>query len=598
MRISWIKYRDWPIFYKIFIFFAIIIAVLFFLFLSDYVTYYRQAEANSVSTLQAAANQAANEIDTYLEDISYLTKIPLEKTLDGMETAYLLNRLRESTVSQSEISMLHKLLSDILDYKKELHSVFLFTPSGECVYDFQFTATTDEGKIYDTLQQTVWFQDLMRSTGKAKVLPLLQMDYFEDLIPRQAHVFSVGRVIRMVSSNQTTGAIIINTSIDYLRNIVSNMLSRPDQRIMIVDAEGIVIYDTQEENIGSEVPQSIQNQLRLGTVPEKIPIDGEQCLLGCAQVEAGEWKILNIIPQNTVYQQLHESIFRVLFGIAGVFVMAITVTFFITQHIVKPLKNLVGQMQNVDYENLVITAENDRKDEIGKLEAEFFDMTCKVSRLIKEKYADELEKERLEISMLQMQINPHFLYNTLESISMMAEINDDLEAANMAASLGRIMRYSLGSQSEFVLLSEEIYCLNEYIQLQKERLSNVEFDEHIDYTLYEQKTIRLLLQPIVENAITHGMNQIRTGGLISITGSYDGSNIVLEVSDNGKGMSKQDEQLLNDYINGKNTALSSIGLKNVNKRIKLYFGEAYGLHIRSEQGRGTSVVITLPFIRK
>lgn len=598
MRISWIKYRDWPIFYKIFIFFAIIIAVLFFLFLSDYATYYRQAEANSVSTLQAAANQAANEIDTYLEDISYLTKIPLEKTLDGMETAYLLNHLRESTVSQSEISTLHKLLSDILDYKKELHSVFLFTPSGECVYDFQFTATTDEGKIYDTLQQTVWFQELMRSTGKAKVLPLLQMDYFEDLIPRQAYVFSVGRVIRMVSSNQTTGAIIINTSIDYLRNIVSNMLSRPDQRIMIVDAEGTVIYDTQEENIGSEVPQSIQNQLRLSSVPEKIPIDGEQCLLGCAQVEAGEWKILNIIPQNTVYQQLHESIFRVLFGIAGVFVMAITVTFFITQHIVKPLKNLVGQMQNVDYENLVITAENDRKDEIGKLEAEFFDMTCKVSRLIKEKYADELEKERLEISMLQMQINPHFLYNTLESISMMAEINDDLEAANMAASLGRIMRYSLGSQSEFVLLSEEIYCLNEYIQLQKERLSNVEFDEHIDYTLYEQKTIRLLLQPIVENAITHGMNQIRAGGLISITGSYDGSNIVLEVSDNGKGMSKQEEQLLNDYINGKNTALSSIGLKNVNKRIKLYFGEAYGLHIRSEQGRGTSVVITLPFIRK
>lgn len=598
MRISWIKYRDWPIFYKIFIFFAIIIAVLFFLFLSDYVTYYHQAETNSASMLQAAANQAANEIDTYLEDIACLTKIPLEKTVDGMETAYLLNRLRENTISQAEIGTLHKLLSDILDYKKEVHSVFLFTPSGECVYDFQFASTTDETKIYDTLQQTKWFQELMGSTGKATVLPLLQMDYYEDLNPRQAHVFSVGRVIRMVSSNQTTGAIIVNTSIDYLRNIVSNMLSRPDQRIMIIDEEGMVIYDTKGENIGSQVAQSIQNQVNLEAIPKKIPIDGEQCLIGCAKVESGAWKILNIIPQSAVYQQLHESIFRVLFGIAGVFVLAITITFFITRHIVKPLKNLVDQMQNVDYENLVITAEDGRKDEIGQLEAEFFDMTCKVSRLIKEKYADELEKKKLEISMLQMQINPHFLYNTLESISMMAEINDDLEAANMAASLGRIMRYSLGSQSEFVLLSEEIYCLNEYIQLQKERLSNVEFDEHIDYTLYEQKTIRLLLQPIVENAINHGMNQMRTGGLISITGSYDGSNIVLEVSDNGKGMSKQDEQLLNDYINDKNTAFTSIGLKNVNKRIKLYFGEAYGLQIRSEQNCGTSVLITLPFIKK
>ncbi|MEG1323139.1 MAG: ATP-binding protein [Ruthenibacterium sp.] len=110
--------------------------------------------------------------------------------------------------------------------------------------------------------------------------------------------------------------------------------------------------------------------------------------------------------------------------------------------------------------------------------------------------------------------------------------------------------------------------------------------------------MRLLLQPIVENAVYHGMDQMRSGGLISITGHRDNNHIILNVSDNGKGMALSDVQMLNDYINDRNSAFKSIGLKNVNKRIKLYFGQSYGLHIDSKPGQGTSITITLPFIEK
>ena len=179
---------------------------------------------------------------------------------------------------------------------------------------------------------------------------------------------------------------------------------------------------------------------------------------------------------------------------------------------------------------------------------------------------------------------------------MMAEINDDMETSNMVASLGRILRYSLSNCDEYVLLSEEIYCLNEYISLQKERLTNVEFDEHIDYTLYNQRVIRLLLQPIVENAIMHGWDDSKRNMLISIVGYRVDNHLILEVSDNGKGIPEDVLKLTSASINGLNTGSPNIGLKNVNNRIKLYFGQAYGLDISSVYGEYTTVRITLPLI--
>ncbi|MEG0897103.1 MAG: cache domain-containing protein [Ruthenibacterium sp.] len=350
------KYQNWSIFYKILFFFAIIIALLFSLTLFNFFTYYRQTETRSITALQAAANQSSNEINTYLSDIAALTQIPLAKKVDDIDVAYALNHLEKGTASQMEISALHKLLNDILDYKKDVHSVFLFTPAGKVVYDFQFIALTNDFKI----QNTIWFQDLMNSSGKAQSLPPFSLRYYEDLVSKNDYMFSTGRAIRMVSSNQLTGAIIINTSIQYLKNIVSNMLSYQNQRIIIADADGTVIYDTDEVNIGQAIDASLFSLFSEQTFPEHFTLNNTRCLLGHATVQNSGWHLLNIVPLHSLNHQLYSTAAKTGFSIVGICFLAIVITSVISHHIVGPLQELVEQMKSVNYEYFVVALKDER----------------------------------------------------------------------------------------------------------------------------------------------------------------------------------------------------------------------------------------------
>ena len=240
-----------------------------------------------------------------------------------------------------------------------------------------------------------------------------------------------------------------------------------------------------------------------------------------------------------------------------------------------------------------------RKDEIGILIKSYNEMKRRINDLININYKNQLEQKDLELKQLQNQINPHFIYNTLESIHMMAEINDDLDTSIMAQYFGSIIRYSMNRKINVVTLKEEIRVIDHYIYLQKIRFDQLfSIENLISPEVLNCEIIKMIIQPLIENAIYHGLSECSSNGKIIIQGEHLLDNLVLTISDNGIGIEEEVLQSLNDYINDKNNDYKGIALRNINKRLKLNYGEEYGLTIYSVLGKGTSMELTLPYITR
>ena len=241
----------------------------------------------------------------------------------------------------------------------------------------------------------------------------------------------------------------------------------------------------------------------------------------------------------------------------------------------------------------------------------------KTKTLIQEKYEEELEKKEAQFQFLQAQIDPHFIFNTLQIISSMAVVKQLPEIENVSNSLARLIRYSISGEDKLILLKEELKNVKSYLEIQKIRFKNrLTYDMQLECAVDNIYIIKLTLQPIVENAISHGLESMTNSGKIMIRVYWE-NDMIIEISDNGLGMTKEELDMLLRRINGEaehstensgeekkinreqqETTMKGkgnhVGLRNINQRLKMYYGEQYKLSIRSEKGRGTVVTVKIP----
>lgn len=216
------------------------------------------------------------------------------------------------------------------------------------------------------------------------------------------------------------------------------------------------------------------------------------------------------------------------------------------------------------------------------------------SKVTEKIYRQNIAEKDLKFQMLRSQINPHFLYNTLDSMRMSSLKTGYAHLASMCEILAKILRYGVSDSQNLVTVKEELEHLNEYTELIRLRYTNLDIQTCIDPSILEIPIIRLLLQPLVENSVNHGLADDASNGSIYVWGYQKEQTLIFTVTDNGNGMDLEQLELLRDYLEDKNTAFKSIGLKNIKKRIRLYYGEEYDLTIDSRLYQGTSVTITLP----
>lgn len=319
------------------------------------------------------------------------------------------------------------------------------------------------------------------------------------------------------------------------------------------------------------------------------------------QIKSSNWSVIMLFSDKELGQKVRATglyIFVVMF-IMLIVLVGLMILF--TTTFSKRAKRLANKIKNIEEGDLQITEIVEGKDEIGTIDSSFNHLILRLGEQIKQNYIQRIETREAELRAMQFQINPHFLYNTLEAISGMAAVNGTPDISNVCERLGMMFRYSINKGGSLLVeLKDEIQHLENYFYIQNLRFSNsITVVIDIPETLMYCKIPKFILQPLVENIIIHGFENQNKKGFIELSARVEGPNLYIDLYDDGKGMSEQQVEDLNIYINKiDNINLEeknrSIGIRNVNIRIKLIFGEQYGLQISSILNKGTQVRIILP----
>ena len=398
-----------------------------------------------------------------------------------------------------------------------------------------------------------------------------------------------------VRFDKPLGMAVVNIRADYFRNAYKDSSSFLGQ-IYVIGQGGLTLFDSSGTLTGQPFPY--ENYQATG--PQDL-VTNKRHIINLLRSDKSGFTFIDIVDKRIIEKETDRIRSSINSVIAVCITLALLIGLLSAAMLSKRIKSLVRNMKDVEDGKLDTHIIVGSKDEIGFLEQSFATMCAKLAAYIQNVYIFEIRTKTAELNALQVQIDPHFLFNTLESIRMTAQLNKDHQTAKMIHILGSMFRWNIKVKGIVVDLKEELDYIRSYIELQMLRFDHI-FDVNIDVesSLLELGVLKLTLQPIVENAIQHGMGEMTSGGHIEISGSIQSDMLVLCVSDNGRGMdaarvSEITAMLARTYDVGETC---SIGLVNVHQRNSILFGGGCGIRVSSRVGCGTQVELRLPVMSK
>jgi two-component system sensor histidine kinase YesM len=402
------------------------------------------------------------------------------------------------------------------------------------------------------------------------------------------------------------GLIATDLTEDQLKRYFSSSGQMIDQRMLLLEESGTVLFDSSGNKwTGGMFPsegfvRAFKTE-RQGSLT--ILLDGVQYLVSYVRMDSQPWDIVSVTPLKDLTGTIDE-INRVLILFLVVYLICcIGVVLYITMYFTQPIARLVRHMRRLETGDFYpYLPASSRQDEVGWLYRGFSRLINKIEGLIDEASQAERQKKELEFQVLSYQINPHFLYNTLESIRWKAENHGRSDIGEMVSALGNLLRLSLNQGKEITTLGREIEQVKAYVQIEQARMGQtIRILYAMDDELKDVPFLRLLLQPLVENAIQHSIRDNFENGKILISTYKDGTDIVIDIIDNGSGIPQEVLEKLN--LDGKvrqepiGEGPKGVGLRNVNERLKLYFGEPYKLQIETGLDLGTKITLRHPILK-
>ena len=366
----------------------------------------------------------------------------------------------------------------------------------------------------------------------------------------------------------------------------------PNQMTFILDQNQNLIAG--DEKTSFKAVDTIRNMEMTGQLSGEIVVDQNRMAVCSVVNKETGWKIYTIVPYSDISKQVQSLNHSILLIILVCNVLILCFLFIVSFAVTAPVKKLSRAMKEVQQGNFDCHITNKRRDEMGGLIDTFNYMVFKIDVLIKEIYQEKLAQKNAELKALQSQINPHFLYNTLDTINWMLLEKEEYGISSIVVSLGEMMKYVVSRSSRTVALEEEIRHISHYLLIQKERMEDkLEYEIDVPERYRQLQVPRLILQPLVENSVIHGLED---GGKVKVRAYEENETgeCCLEVSDNGIGISLEKLDQIKSGTGSAGQDHMSIGMENVNRRIKLLYGERYGLRIESEQGKGTKICFCVP----
>ena len=368
--------------------------------------------------------------------------------------------------------------------------------------------------------------------------------------------------------------------------------------VLLLDSDGNVISSYEETNI----PVSEDDISRITSLSEDdwqtLNVNNESCYFYSLPLHETGWKLVTIIPKKEIFNPGNKMRNELLLVAVGLVALSLLFAFIISNLLTRRIKALSKNMQKVEAGEIDITPLESSHDEVGQLILHFNSMMERLQLLLDEQMQHGIEVKNLELKALQAQINPHFLYNTLDTINSIAFEKDSPEIRELVNALATFYRISLNKGEEELAIKDEVLHAKMYSRIQSYRFADqVDVKWNIDDDILNNKIIKIVLQPIIENAMIHGIfEKDDSKGTIEVSGKGEGDNIHFTVSDDGIGMS---EDVIASNFNSDDDGVDApggYGIRNINARLKIAYGAQYGLSCESTEGKGTTVHILIPAV--
>ena len=466
---------------------------------------------------------------------------------------------------------------------------FILVTSGGIVYDSQSYSPYGETKaILKHVRESAWYDGVTKFVYENQ--RLVQEDNWALPLNGEKQLYIVSNI---TDGSDNYGILMIGINESYFSKMMTNF-NPTENSYSNLSRDGVLIW-----NLGGEQgkPPDLADRYKDVSI-KKIFQDGEEYTEIIRSVSTGKervWILRSYIPLRDINKE-SRSILYLGTGILGYACICMFLLIaIINRIIVKPVTQLNELMGMVQEGNFNVKAEIRSRDDIGALSAGFNNMVNRLKTMIKRIQEEENQKRELELQMLQAQINPHFIRNTLNTIRWMAELKKASGISKALTSFIKLTDYSFKSREPVVTVREECEYLNEYIYLQKLRFQNkFDFRLQVEEELLEVPILRLLIQPLLENSIQHGFSENIQFGTIEVLFRRKDNDMEVVVRDNGIGISKEQQESIMEPGKTGSSENKNIGLYNVQERIRLHYGERYGVHINSSMGIGTEIILLFP----
>ncbi len=555
-----------------------------------------QSSALNVSLSQMGAEQlgaAASQINTIYQSIyldsefrDYLKNLAL-KGPQNLPSGYT-NQLKSVFLSR-------------LSSRTDLYSIIYIDPLGRLTY-----CTRDEAGHYASYQScglpedyAALYETLDGWQSGLKMLPTAKhMALRSKLGDKAPLVYAAARkIVNTESHYESVGVMFITMDLSTCAHMARTISADSSALVYVTDQSGTVIYDSSGARTGKPIPEALVAYFGSESKEPILSIERTSYVIAYSDVASFGWRVVTLVPEEVYAGEAYSVSNAILLSAIAVLVLAAALTTLFSRILSHPLEQMAQTMNRVDPEHLSIRAAVGGHDEVAQIAQSFNELMDRLQAAIQSEYLLEIRHKEAMLRALQAQLNPHFLYNVLQSVSSMAEVREAPEIVTLARSLGSVLRYSIQCESLTASVREEVSHVEHYLLIQK-----IRFGERLHYKLnvpeyaMDYRLPRVFLQPMAENAVIHGLEARPEPGNLSIRIWLEDELLYIEVSDDGCGIAP--EELNRIYEQFRHTQIPSsetgIGLINLKSRLELFYGDRASLHIETEIGVGTSITIALP----
>jgi two-component system sensor histidine kinase YesM len=543
--------------------------------------YARSIERETTSNMAGMIGQVNKNIELHVREMEQLIDLIAR-------TKVVASFLETGAMTNVSLQDIRETLAAISGTHPEMAGVLVVAESDSWASE-GFSRTTR-----DPLTEEQWYAAAREAPGEVR---LIARPIGRNIRSTRRYgadeVVSIVKAVTGVADGKVRGAILIDMKLSTIDELFTNSSLGKGGFLFIADTGGEMVY-APVNRVAYRIPL---NALSGGSTSAIMSVAGTDYQVLAQRSPYTGWRTLGVFSlAETLREVLLIRYWTYIIG-GMTMILAIVAAFFFTSSIARPVLDLRSLMKRVEHGDLSVRFSGAPNDEIGELGLGFNEMIGRIQSLIDQVYSEQQAKREAELRILQEQIKPHFLYNTLDTIQWMAQEHRVDDVVSMVGALTSLFRIGLSKGREFISLSDELEHVESYLCIQKMR-----YEEKFDYTiscsptLRARQVLRLMLQPLVENAIYHGIKERRGHGTLAVEARVESGDLYLVVRDDGVGMSGEALALLSESLEEGGPSVGGYGIHNVHERIRLTFGKPYGLSFKSVLGEGTIVTARHPIL--